>query len=305
MLQWSSSTYKSLCCTVEDEFYTWQVTLPREGLKFPFLLQGFFAMASLEIAANKDQPEYANYVSAALEYHDNALSMFRSELANVARDKQQAVVAFSIITLMLSLALPRFTKTRDEPQSMKENILANSELVRGAGILAQQNWDTLKDAPIFRYQKPFSELQIATLGPSDQSAIARLNASNEERHNPSDDQPRTSKLQSITYHGACRKAIFHLEGLFSRCTEPSDRGYSLAWLNFAGKEYVEAVKDADPVALLILMHWGVLIERCSTDIWWAQSIGESLVDEVTIALAAETDPVFRAAVSWARREVGL
>ena len=305
MLQWSTSTYKSLCCTVEEEFYHWQATLPREGLQFPFLLHGFFAMASLEIATKKDQPQYADYVSVALEYHDSALSVFRSELVNVTPDKLQAVVAFSIITLMLSLAFPRFTKARIEPQSMKENIIANSELVRGAGVIAQQNWDTLKDAPIFRYQKLYDESHTAKLEPDDQSAIARLNALNEERLKPSGDQPRPLKLRTITYHAACRKAIFHLEGLFSRCKEPSDRGYTLAWLNFAGKEYVEAVENADPVALLTLMHWGVLAERCSAGIWWAESIGESLVEEVTSAVGAKTDPVFKASVLWARGEVGL
>ena len=290
---------------MEAEYHTWQVILPREGLKHSFLLHGFFATASLEIAAVGDQPNHADYVSAALEYHDNALSSFRSELANITPDKQQAVLAFSMITMVLSLALPQLTKARDEHHSMMKNMVAHFELVRGVGILTQQHWDGLRKTPILRNTKPFDELQMEPLEPSLESAIARLNALNEERHNPVLDQSRASKLQTITYHAACRKAIFHLEELFSWCKQPLQRGYALAWLNLTGREYVTAVENADPVALLALMYWGVLAERCSDGIWWARSIGESLVDEITNALSAETDPVLRASVSWARGQVGL
>ena len=55
----------------ESEYDTWQVILPQEGLKYTFLLDGFLALAALELAAIPNQPNYARYVSFALEYHDN------------------------------------------------------------------------------------------------------------------------------------------------------------------------------------------------------------------------------------------
>lgn len=262
-------------------------------------------MASLEIAAVGDQSNHADYVSAALEYYDSALSSFRSELANITPEKQQAVLAFSMINMVLSLALPRFTKSRDEPHSMMENMVAHFELMQGVGALAQQHWHDLREAPILRNIKLFDELPMEPLEPSLESAIARLNVLNDGKHNPLLDQSRVAKLQTITYHAACRKAILHLEEFFSRCEQPLHRGYTLAWLNLTGRDYLTAVENADPVALLALMYWGVLAERCSDGIWWARSIGESLVDEISEALSAESDPVLRASVSWAREQVGL
>ena len=305
MHQWSTSTYKSLCSTKEVEFHTWQVILPREGFKHPFLLHGFLAMASLEIAAVGNQPNNADYVSAALEYHDSALSSFRSELINITSDKQQAMLAFSMITMILSLALPQYTKCRHDPHSMMENMVTHFELTRGVGTLTKQHWDVLRETPILRNFRPFEASQTEDLEPNLASAIARLNTLNDARHNPTLDQSRALKLQAITYHAACRKAIFYLEELFSRCDHPFDKGYTLAWLNLAGREYVVAVENADPVALLALMHWGVLAQKCGKRIWWARSVGESLVDEITKMLSGETNPLMRASVLWAREQVSL
>ena len=124
MHQWSTSTYKAVNYFNEAEYHTWQVILPREGLKHPFLLHGFLAIASLETVVTETRPNMAGYVSASLEYHDSDLEAFRSELANITPDKLQAVLTFSLITAILSLALPQFAIYSDEPQSMRENMVA-------------------------------------------------------------------------------------------------------------------------------------------------------------------------------------
>lgn len=290
---------------MEAEYHTWQVIIPREALQHDFLLHGLFAMASLELAAVEDLPNSDDYVSAALDYHANALGSFRVELANLIPKNQQAVLAFSMFTYVLSLALPHFTKARGDTGRMVQNMVAHFELSRGAGILARQNWDELREAPILRTIKTLNELPSEPIEPTIESALARLNAVNDEKHNPAFDQSRDAKLQTITYHAACQRAIVHLEELFSKCEQPAHRGYALAWLNLTGRDYVEALESADPVALLVLMHWGVLGDRCGDGLWWARSIGSSLVDEVTEALVAETNPVLRDSVSWAREQVGL
>ena len=289
---------------MEAEYHTWQVVIPREGLQHPFLLDGLLAMASLEIAALQERPNHVEYTSIALEYHDSALKSFRQELENITAGKQQAMLAFSMLTMVLSLAIPHFTKARDEPQSMVKNITEHFELLHGVGILVLQHGDALRDAPILRNLPTFDDVQGEPPEASVKSAIATLNALNEARHNnPFRHQSPASKLQSITYHAACRKAIFHLEDLFGKCTKPVHRGLALAWLNLTGRGFIAAVENQNSVALLILMHWGVLMHRCSDGIWWLQPVGESLVDEMTNALSAETDPELRASISWARGQV--
>ena len=148
MHQWTSSTYKSLCGVpeanvpnwLEEEGFLWQTILPRDGLKHPFLMHGFLALAALELASLGINPS-VDYVSAALEYHDIALAGFRSELVNVTPDNQQALIACSLITGLLSLTLPHFTKSRNVPQSMVTNMVVHYRLICGLATLISQNID--------------------------------------------------------------------------------------------------------------------------------------------------------------------
>ena len=269
MHQWTTTTYKSFCGDMEAEYHTWQMIIPREGLQHPFLLDGLLAMASLEIAALQERPNHVDYTRMALEYHDSALKSFRQELENMTADKSQASLAFSMLTMVLSLAIPHFTKSRDEPQSMVKNIIEHFELLQGVGLIVLQYGDALRDAPILRNIPSFDDMQGDPPEASVKSAIGTLNALNEARHNnPFRNQSPASKLQSIRYHAACRKAIFHLEELFGKCTKPVHRGLALAWLNLAGRGFVAAVEKADSIALLLLMHWGVLMDRCKDGTWY-------------------------------------
>lgn len=49
--QWSTVTYKSYCGTVEDEYWNWQVLVPRLAMQHDCLLHAILAMSALEIAA--------------------------------------------------------------------------------------------------------------------------------------------------------------------------------------------------------------------------------------------------------------
>lgn len=225
MHQWSTSIYKGICCLVEVECPTWQVILPQDGLKHSFLSHGLLALASLEISVVGNSPNHANYVSAGLEYHDSALKSFRPKLANITPDNLQAVLAFSLITMIVSLALPQCTTSHDEPQSMAENVVSQLGLVQSVGNSHEATLGQLSA------RSNLTHSAIAKTGNLEaglESAITRLNNSNEARLNPVLAESRASKLQPITFHAACRKAIFYLEELFSRCEHPYEKGYALA-----------------------------------------------------------------------------
>lgn len=131
------------------------------------------------------------------------------------------------------------------------------ELLDGVGYLVLQIGDALQDAPILRNLPTFDDVPEEPVEARVESAIATLNALNEARHNSSSrHQSPVSKLQSITYHAACREAIFRLEELFGKRTKPVQRGLALAWLNLTGRGFIAAVENADSVASLILIHWG-------------------------------------------------
>ena len=305
MNQWTAETYKVFCGTATGEYHTWQVLVAQEGLRHDYVLYGMFAMAALEIARASQHEGPSNYVNIALEYQNLASSSFRAELSNLTEANSQAIFAFSLITMILSIALPQFMKDQAEPISMLDSQVLHYELLRGVGLIVQSSRDWLESGPLLRNAQRYNSLPIGEIDADTQAAIDRLNAINDEKHDLARAETRLAKAQAMTFHAACRRAIFYLEECFARCIEPLQRGYALAWLGLSGAEYVSAIKQRNAVALLIMMHWGVLAERASYDVWYAQSVGKNLVKEISEIVSANGDPTFDTALRWTWDQVGL
>ena len=185
---------------------------------------------------------------------------------------------------------------------MVEHMLVHSELLKGVRLITSQHGGQIRRAPILRSQTAFEQLPSHPIDAGTEAAIARFDALNDQRQGFGAESCLASPA---TEHAICQKAIWYLEESFTRCQEPIHRGHALAWLRLAGEEFVEALKKGNSVALLALMHWGVLVERCSEDFWWAQSVGRNLVHEITDLLVADEDLILASCISWARAEVGL
>ena len=279
------------------------MTLPREAFKHPFLLQGIFAASSLETAATDGGPLFTHYVNLALEYNGKALGSFRNALPNMTTNGQFAFLTFSVITMVLSLALPHLTKTRERPESMVQGMVTHFRLLQGAGMIRMQD-EVLAYSSLGAGITTLAAIPRRPLNSNDTEAFDRLSAVNDEKHNTNSDQTLVSKLEIITLHSACQKAILLLEDLWAKCLQHSDYyGHPLTWLNVAGEDFVTAIDNGDTVALLALMYWALLAKQCGQGVWWAQSIGETLVGEITAKLEGEKSLNVRACLTWAQDEV--
>ena len=283
----------------------WQVQLPQESLKQEFLLHGFFSLAALEIALTTNTSQFSFYSNAALEYYDHASSIFRKELSSIDSDKQRFLFAYSLIAIVLNFALPQISKARGEQTHMVDNMIVHYELLRGTRLIVEESGPKLQQDPILQNVQRFEDLTSEPLDPETEAAVARLHALNDARLKLVAGSPRASKIKAFKHHAACRYAILRLEESFGRCPQPLNRGHVLAWLRLAGGDFVDTLKTGDPIALLALMHWGLLVERCSEGIWWAQSVGKNLVDEITNILSTIPDPAFNISILWARTAIGL
>ena len=307
--QWTSSTYKSWCGTVVDEYHNWQVFVPRLALKHEYLLQGLLALAALEIAdsisEDGDPSQRGLYVNAAMEYHNQASSTFRASLSNVNPTNHQPLFALSSILMVMGLILPRFTDSHDERRGGLELILTFFELIKGYVIVVHTQENALKD-PLLNKYKTWDQLPINELEPDLRTSLDRLIRLNEQAHG-TDHHTGNSKasVDAISRHAACRKAIFFLEEGFAKCREPDYRGYCLAWSFQSGKEFISALREKETVPLLILMHWAVLVEMISYDIWWAKDVGKDLVKDLSNVIDYQGNDDMSAGVAWARQKVGL
>lgn len=77
-----------------------------------------------------------------------------------------------------------------------------------------------------------------------------------------------------------------------------------------GPEFMDGMRNREPVAMFTLMFWGVLMHRQSNDemIWWVRSSGRELVEETSQIVAASHLSYLedaREGIQWCREEAGL
>lgn len=291
MHKFSTETYESLC-TGQSEFHAWQVIIPRHALQYDFLMNGILALAALHIATTIDPPASWAYIDTALQYHSLSFAPFRSAIDNLTPLNCEAVLAQSIVTTVIGIALPRLTAERDESPSMTENIVVVFELLQGVKkiITIGRSWIKLN---LFTHKEDSYD-HYATLDTATQTALTRLATLNDEMLAMTD--PVQHKINT--------EVVSHLRRCYARFVSTDDPANVLAWLAAVDKGFVENVRRRQPFPLLVLMHWGVLLGELHGQRWWARESGRALVSELLQALRPG-DIQWKDALLWPQEKMGL
>jgi hypothetical protein len=107
-----------------------------------------------------------------------------------------------------------------------------------------------------------------------------------------------------------RKAIAQLKYCFAEDARDLIKGYCLSMIPVAGPEFAVAMRNLDPLALFIVMYFGVLLDRMARDpmAWWISSMGKDLVKRASEILQQSPIaqiPDGRGGISWTRQQVDL
>ncbi|RFU25458.1 hypothetical protein B7463_g10888, partial [Scytalidium lignicola] len=306
MHRWSMVTYRSCCTPGSDDDVVWQFMVPEWTLQYGFLLNSLFALAAFDMARLLKTPDHAPYVNAAMEYHALALGSFRSQLPDVLdNDGHEAAFCCSLMLMVLAFASVQFTSDG----GMLQNAITHFELLRGCIPVAESKEGYLAENPYMRKIVRFEDVPRATLDSPIEQALAKLSEFNDRRILSTVCESAERRVQQVTYWEACKKALALLRECFEKCVDPMYQGYALGWLNMAGEEYIKAIKEEDHTALLTLMYWGVLVERNSHQVWWANKFGNLLVHEISSQildgdLDAATKEIILGAQELIQSEVG-
>ena len=302
MHRWSTITYKTISTPNTEDYLVWQRTVPEVALKHDFLLNGLFAVSAFEIAHPAENGNM-RYVSAALEYQGLAFHSFQAQLRDVTPDSHEAVLYFSILLLVLALASTQYVAATGELDSKVQNMVTQFGLLRGVGMVMLSMQDCIATHPLFNHVKPISKLPRVPLDSTTETAMGRLKELNEIRIRSTFGESCHDRAQAILYAESCKKALFWLRECFVTCVEIEYQGYCLAWIGLAGDDYITAIKERDRIALLILMYWGILVERLGYEYWWARNFGNSLIDEISEGVQGDADELTRDVILWARQQV--
>ena len=311
MHRWTTSTYLSLCSSAED-IHCLQVDVPRWALKNDYLLDGMLAMSALEVAiCEQDIGDVRQaYIQAAMDYYDKSSTSFRSQFSesSIGPENIHCFYMYSCLVWPINISMPQAQQT-----SAVSRITTLMDLTIGSSSIALIDWSGLMESPMAPMIRAAAATFSDNTGPdalavTTKEVFARLTFIVDRAYILKN--PGLSTSHILLHFELATKLVTWLQTCFVVEAKESGRGFSLGFPAFAGQSFASAVKKAEPLALFILMHWAVLLDGLKNECWWVGSIGQELVQEISLIPLQEQSqivemPEYQQNIAWARQKVGL
>ncbi|KAI0877396.1 hypothetical protein GGS24DRAFT_132429 [Hypoxylon argillaceum] len=302
---WSTSTYKSLCSVPEDHHYM-QLIMPQEALRYDFLLNGIFVAAALHRSTTAPESEARGYFNVAMELYDRASRSFRTHLERMDPASYHMLYIYSSMTAFINIAFSQCNFSEGGELNTLSTVAVAFDLLNGSVNIAKTDFQRLLDSPVpLRAYLNYGLATTVVLHPETRAALSRLRELNELYHSSryqgatpggdsgvaitpfsGDEASTTSPASSSSAPAAAaaaalpanpwEPAIALLQHCFAEQQRAILRGFCFVFPGGAGPDFTAAIKASDPMALLILMHWTVLLELTGDEFWWAVKLGRRL-----------------------------
>jgi hypothetical protein len=273
--------------------HIWQNVIPTEALSHTFLMYGILALAALHIA--HDRPQVKDlYTPVALQYYNVAIASFRSALKKVNADNCTALFGFSTILIVLSFAFAQ-SPSPTQNQSPVDELIQIFTLLQGVRVVLQSATPWVSKGPLSpllrrnAVQSSDTTRSSSHLPKDFDEALVRLGGYNERTYETADSHEMYKQtIQSL------RDCVEKIEA------NPGDRAAAISWLFFLESSYVSSLKDNQPLALVILAHYGIVLNGLR-DSWFVQELGTRVIEVVHLSLSEKWRPL----VHWPMEQAGL
>ncbi|KAL2829462.1 C6 transcription factor [Aspergillus cavernicola] len=290
MHKYSTETYKFFF-TEPFNHHIWQVVIPQRALDHDFLLYGILSVAALHTALTKEPSKALEYIDAAIYYQSQARKPFQDALHNISSENCDAVFAHSIITIINGIAFPQVAVDKSETCSMLDTVLLLFELVQGTSEIHKIARPWLLGLSMA--SDDFWGKASDTLDEETDQALARLHDLNHQR--------RTHDLEK---YKMINEAIASLRRCFQRFRALRDPTSVLTFLATVSRDFVNCLRRHEPLPILVLLHWGVLLAQLDGKVWWASNSGLVLVSDA-LNILHRSSAELGSAMLWPKQKLGL
>lgn len=248
-------------------------------------MHGILAFSALHIAHTRTGKDQMTYLKTALDHHNQGLAIFRPLLDNVNACKPAVVIAFSALTMLFTfgylqqpLVEPSFSPIDD----IGEVFL----LAKGSDRVLRETkrWNSLNKTLSDNGSLPYTSHAATT-------AFEHLRQINDTL-NELDISHETDTYSSV---------IHQLESTFEEfsCDE---RNYHipLSWAIKAPHRYLILLKERNPLALVILGHYCILLHNLR-HIWWLHGWGTKVLQAIRYSI----DNSWAPSLKWPLEQTGL
>ncbi|EXJ91074.1 hypothetical protein A1O1_04181 [Capronia coronata CBS 617.96] len=291
MQYWCTETCHSFTAKHTDMFRT---SVVHEALSQEYLMDAILAFTAVHKACRTtDAVAAASYVRAGLQYHNRALSTLQSRLQTLVLSECGAVFTCSIIAMASAIVLPLLPHGGcDQPGSSIESVCHLYEFMRGITSVVELGRQWLENGPFRTVFGDHFDGDGSCMSQEDTAAfLRRLRACNDQIHGAESPSPSGR-------HRVYARAIDRFEKVFS-----AHKFRTVQWLVDAGDEVIQGLRQQEPVALMIFIHWGMLLDKLE-ELWWAKYLGQRLMKEL-LAAFSRYGLIWNEAVKLTDIQIGL
>ncbi|KAK4444341.1 hypothetical protein QBC34DRAFT_442586 [Podospora aff. communis PSN243] len=307
--RWSTRTWTAFYAIPECQPYLLD-HLPRQALRNSYLLNAIFASAAMDLAMassrSSDRPsETRHYLRTALEYGNRALVEFRAQVDTLTPENIDLVAYFSSMSSIVSFVTP--PGERGHAESCLDRLIGLIEsLIATARFgVDKHEWLLASPCPARTIATEYA-VDLGLMGLLDPGTRAAI-------------ELMTSVCKSVTLSDG-RKA----GEVFSYCLAVGQTKYCFAeeragrlqqyytsMFPIAGEEFVGGMRTREPMALLVIMYWGVLADRAAKSEWGGWIVGDTgrevvrEASEMLVRSAIADVPGVAEGIAWTRYQVEL
>ncbi|RGP63807.1 c6 finger domain-containing [Fusarium sporotrichioides] len=237
----------------------------------PYLVIEALALSSAHLSTTQPDPaKRTKYFQDAEELQTQALSLFNQAQFQVTKDNCIPIFLFSSLLGMHAL----FNISAATPSQFIGKFIQYLQIHRGIRIVVSESWHIIRDSGITRQADTLISLALdepKTPGPVDQSDILVGLLS--------DSRSTVGEVLFRIYMSAAEllQQVFQSHRNLPPHMRPS---IIITWLLKVSPEYVELVDQRQPIALIILAYWALLLHH-EGEFWVFKNSGQRLITSVS------------------------
>ncbi|KAI9148417.1 hypothetical protein HJFPF1_12249 [Paramyrothecium foliicola] len=241
----------------------------RAAVSAPYLMYELLAFSALHWSTRPgEEAQRKELAGLASELQTSALTLLNATGPEVRDENCMAMLVFSSLLGMHAL-FDAVASYQNSPEFL-DKIVHYLKLHRGVRAVTNQSWQVLRNSEIRRCIDP-------------------IEAGDEERRLKEQPAPQCHRLRSLldawsdklgsTTYDICLEAVRSLSWVFdlhASLSSPYPVHITIAWPVLVSAEFVELLEQRQPVALIILAHWAILL-HAEREFWVFNDAGRVII----------------------------
>ena len=309
--------------------------VPQDALRYNYLMDAVLAVTALDRAielstepsptsSSTDSPRIMvtpplaaqDYARRAHEYWARGRQAFWASCGSITPENHIAMFIFTSISSAIILVLTRFGLCPDEKEPSAAGRISPElrcvsiqyDNLRDIQAVCLASWDWLQEGPLDMQAWIKQPVPRELLDEGTTTALSRLHGLNEWLHGCDRGQEPPAGTPEKARFSAYMSSVLFLEESFARDIDGTVKGQCASWLALSYPEFKIAFRQAEPMALLIIAFWAVLVNDMGKEAWYARDAGKDLVVVITNELRNSpfmAGPGTWESLNWARQRVDL